>query len=225
MRTGRDAMTKKNENGPKAKPVRLAGRELGPVRHICAFFNSKKEEYDVLLSFIKEGIECGDKACHIVDADLHQDHLLHLTEAGIDCASTHRTGQLDLRSWEQAYLRDGHFDQDRMIALIQEVLKEGRAQGFPLTRLVANMEWALLDRPGVNNIVEYESRLNEVLPGYDDPVVCTYDLSKFSAGVVIDILRTHPMVIIGGIVQENPFYVSPDRFLRELSERRGEAVA
>ena len=27
----------------------------------------------------------------------------------------------------------------------------------------------------------------------------------------MDIMRTHPMVIIGGILQENPFFVPPDR--------------
>ena len=26
----------------------------------------------------------------------------------------------------------------------------------------------------------------------------------------MDIMRTHPMVIIGGILQENPFFVPPD---------------
>ena len=46
----------------------------------------------------------------------------------------------------------------------------GAVQGFPLTRLVANMEWALEDRPGVDDIVEYETRLNYVLPKYDDAV-------------------------------------------------------
>ena len=35
----------------------------------------------------------------------------------------------------------------------------------------------------------------------------------------MDILRTHPMVIIGGILQQNPFFVPPDEFLRELRER------
>ena len=75
-----------------------------------------------------------------------------------------------MRSWEDAYLRDGHFDQNRMLALIEEVLTEGKTKGFPLTRLVANMEWALEDRPGVNDIVEYEARLNYVLPKYDDAV-------------------------------------------------------
>ena len=36
---------------------------------------------------------------------------------------------------------------------------------------------------------------------------------------MVDIMRTHPMIIIGGILQENPFFVPPDEFLRELRER------
>jgi hypothetical protein len=36
----------------------------------------------------------------------------------------------------------------------------------------------------------------------------------------MDVMRTHPMVIIGGILQENPFFVPPDEFLREMAERR-----
>jgi hypothetical protein len=81
------------------------------------------------------------------------------------------------------------------------------------------MEWALEDRPGVHDLVEYEARLNHILPKYDDVVVCTYDLTRFGAGVVLDALRTHPMVIIGGILQENPFYMEPDEFLREFRGR------
>ena len=33
-------------------------------------------------------------------------------------------------------------------------------------------------------------------------------------------MRTHPMVIIGGILQQNPFFVPPDEFLREFRQRR-----
>ena len=106
-----------------------------------------------------------------------------------------------------------------MLALIEEVLRAGPTTGYPLTRLLAHMEWALLDKQGVEDLVEYETRLNYVLAKYDDPVICTYDLSKFSASVVIDIMRTHPVVIIGGLLQENPFFVPPDQFLLELRER------
>jgi hypothetical protein len=125
-----------------------------------------------------------------------------------------------LRPWRETYLRGDRFDQDAAVALIEEILQSGAAAGYALTRLVAHMEWALLDKPGVNNLVEYETRLNYVLPRYKDPVICTYDLSKFPASLVMDIMRTHPVVIIGGILQENPFFVPPDQFLLELKERR-----
>ena len=37
----------------------------------------------------------------------------------------------------------------------------------------------------------------------------------------MDVLRTHPMVNNGGVHQQNPFFVPPDEFLRELRERAG----
>jgi len=51
-------------------------------------------------------------------------------------------------------------------------------------------------------------------------VICNYDLSKFSASVAMDTMRTHPLVIIGGLLRENPFFVPPDQFLEEMRERR-----
>ena len=156
-------MTQKHE-------VRLAGTPLGRSRHVCAFFNSKDEEYRVLMPFIREGFDHGDKGFHIVSEGHRPEHRRRLREAGVEVDEAERTGQLEVRRWEDAYLRDGRFDQERMLALIEEVLQGGKAQGYPLTRLVANMEWALEDRPGVADIVEYETRLNFVLPKYDDAV-------------------------------------------------------
>jgi hypothetical protein len=199
--------------------MRCAGSILGQHRHICAFFNSADEEHRVLGSFIKEGFERGDKACHLVDPDLREDHLRRLADAGIEVAQAMDSGQLELRRWQDAYLSGDRFDQDAMLALIEEVLQSGAASGYPLTRLVAHMEWALRDNPGVGDLVEYETRLNYVLPRYDDPVICTYDLSKFSASVVMDVMRTHPVVIIGEVLHENPFFVPPDQLLLELRER------
>jgi hypothetical protein len=153
------------------QPIRLAGSVLDAQRHVCAFFHSPDEEYRVLLPFIKEGFERGERAFHIVDPKLRSEHVLRLASAGIDVKAAEKSGQFELRNWADAYLRDGHFDQDRMLALIQEVLDGGIQQGFALTRLVAHMEWALEDRPGVDDLVEYETRLNYVLPRYKDPVI------------------------------------------------------
>jgi len=206
--------------GTNGGSLQFLGQTLGRHRHICAFFNSIDEEHRVLRSFIKDGFERGDKAFHIVDPELQEVHLKRLTEAGINVERAMDTGQLEVRRWQQAYLRGERFDQNAMLALIEEVLQSGAAAGYAVTRLLAHMEWALLDKPGVGDLVEYETRLNYVLPKYHDPVICTYDLSKFGAGVAMDIMRTHPVVIVGGVLQENPFFVPPDQFLAELRGRR-----
>jgi hypothetical protein len=199
--------------------VHLAGSALNCSCHACAFFHSREEEDRVLLPFLREGLDAGDKFFHVLNSDYQPTRRQSLLESGIDLTGAEQAKQVEMRPWQEAYLRGNRFDQDAMLDLIQQVLAEGKQQGFGLTRLWANMEWALEDLPGVHDIVEYETRLNHVLPKYDDVVVCTYDITKFSASVVMDILRTHPQVIIGETLQTNPFYVPPDEFLQELRSR------
>jgi hypothetical protein len=107
-----------------------------------------------------------------------------------------------------------------MLASVKELIQSGATAGYPRTRLVGHhMDWLFLDGPAVSNLLEYEARLNHVLSMHNDPVICNYDLSKISASVVIDIMRTHPLVIVGGLQRENPFFVPPDQFLLEMRER------
>jgi len=194
--------------------------QLGVQRHACAFFHSADEEYRALLPFIKEGFDCGHRSLHIVDPDLRDAHRQRLTAAGIDLAGAEHGGRFELRCWAEAYLRGGRFEQDRMLAFLQEALDAGRKQGFAMTRLVAHMEWAVGESPGVEDLVEYETRINHMWPQHEDAVICVYDLARFRADIVMDIMRTHPVVLIGGIFHENPFFVPPDEFLQELRERR-----
>jgi len=160
-----DASTQNNQ------PIRFAGSQLGTQRHVCAFFHNPDEEYRVLLPFIKDGFECGHKAFHIVDPDLREEHLRRLESAGIDVTAAQRSGQFNLFDWHDAYFQHGHFDQNSALAFIEEVLKDGARQGFSLTRSVGHMEWPPEERQGVEAFVEYEARLNYILPRYKDPVM------------------------------------------------------
>jgi hypothetical protein len=199
--------------------VHLAGKVLTERRHACAFFNSRAEEYRVLLPFIKETVDQGERSIFILDPENRAAHLHWLEQSGIDAVALRQRGQIEIRPWEDAYLRGGRFNPDAMLSLIDELYAASNVDGFPHARLWASMEWALLDRPGVTDLIEYEARLNYLLPKYDHITVCVYDLAKFSASVIMDVVRTHPLVIIGGNLQENPFFVPPDELLRELQSR------
>ncbi|HEX4167964.1 MAG TPA: MEDS domain-containing protein [Bryobacteraceae bacterium] len=201
------------------KSVRLFGENLDEGMHICTFFRSSAERYRVLMPFIREGIEQGDRALHIINPSLRSEHAQRIAEAGIDAARAEGEGRLEIIGWDEAPLCGGSFNQSAMLSLLPVLLNDGRARGFAVTRFIADMSWALNDPGCVDRLLEYECRLNLALPKADDIVICAYDLDKFSAAIVIDALRTHPIVLIGGIVQRNPFYVPPDDLLKELNER------
>src|SRR6267143_1654259 len=165
--------------------VQFAGGNRGRQRHICAFFNSADEEHRVLRSFFKDGFDRGDKAFHLVNPELREDHLKRLAGAGINVQETMDTGQLEVRPWQDAPLRGGRFDQETWLASFEQVLQSGPAAGYAQTRFLAHMEWALVDLPGVEDLIEFETRVNYVVPKYDDIVICAYDLSKFGASEVI----------------------------------------
>jgi len=209
----------------KTAPIPFAGSQLNETRHVCAFFNSEEEEYRVLLPFIKDGFRCGHKAIHVVNPEQRNDHLNRLIAAGIDTAAAEQSGQLELKTNTEAYLRDGHFDKDRMVEVFEQLASGNAKGGFPLSRIVCRMDWAVEDGSYVDDVVEFESRVNEVWNRHEDAVICTYYLRKFGGDNVIDILRTHPMVIIGGILQHNPFFVPPAQFLPEFRERRARQAA
>jgi hypothetical protein len=201
-------------------PICLAGSQLGEVRHVCAFFNNADEEYRVLLPFIRDGFERGDKAVHVVNPDQRHDHLRRLAAVGIDPEAATQSGQLEVCINTEAYLREGRFDKDRMLAAFEQMASGNTKGTFPLSRICCRMDWAIEDRSYIDDLVEFESRVNDVWRRHDDAVICTYHLGKFGGDTVVDIMRTHPMVIIGGILQRNPFFVPPEEFLPELRERR-----
>lgn len=156
-----------------------------------------------------------------MDSENREAHLKRLTDAGVNVQELMDAGRLEVLPWTEMYVRDHRFDQDAMLASVENLIQSGAASGYTRTRLVGHqMDWLFLDKPAVNSLVEYEARLNHILSKYNDPVICNYDLSKFSASVAMDIMRTHPLAIIGGLLRENPFFVPPDQFLEELRERR-----
>ena len=193
------------------RAIPLAGSVIRQWRHVAAFFGSEEERYRVLAPFIADGLAVGEKALHIIGSPDRDRHAARLTEAGIDAAGAEARHQLVLLPWEEAYLRDGRFDEQAMIGLLRQILSDGVAEGYPLTRGIAHMEWALQDRPGVHDLIEYEWRLNEVLAECDDVVICAYDLTKFTAALILDVLRSHRMVIMAGSLHENSFFAPAGR--------------
>jgi len=75
-------------------------------------------------------------------------------------------------------------------------------------------------------MISWSTKQGQIISGFAKMVRSTQSYvltisTKFGGDLVVDVMRTHPMIIIGGILQRNSFFVPPDEFLKELRERRG----
>jgi hypothetical protein len=202
--------------------IQLGCARLGGLRHVCAFFSSDEETYRVLLPFIADGLSAGQKGIYIVREDRRETHLERLSGTGIDVQLACANGQLELRSNVETYLADGKFDGDRMVAAFEEMASEA---GRPIHRIVCEMDWAT-ERPSlIEEVIRFEARVNDVWSRHDDVVICIYDLAKVSGDLLIDIMRTHPLVLLGDTLHQNPFFIPPDEFLRRRAASRIDAPA
>src|ERR1700744_2608347 len=118
----------------RQRAVTIGQSEFRCPCHACAFFNSRDEEYELLLPFAKEGYQAGDRMFQVVDKAHRDERRTRLASAGIDLDKAESAGNLDIRVWEESYIRGDRFDQDAMLELAESVLREGRDKGFPGTR-------------------------------------------------------------------------------------------
>lgn len=199
-------------------PAHFGRATLDHHRHICAFFHTPEEEDATMIPYFREGIEAGEQALCIVDPAESEVYRQRLRQGGIDVAAAEERGQLMCPTWHDTYLRSGRFEPAAMLATVEGVIQERKKAGYPCGRFAGHMEWA--DPAAALDLIDYESSLNELLPSCPDTVVCLYQVGRHDGSVIMDVLRTHPLAMVGGVVYENPFYVPPAEFLTELRQRR-----
>ncbi|HLT17873.1 MAG TPA: MEDS domain-containing protein [Thermomicrobiales bacterium] len=195
-------------------PVSIAGEVLDPYRHICAFVDSRAEMQRLFDPFLLEGLEVGDRLSFVVGPQDRAVWVRHFRQAGFDMPALLEQRRFEVRTWLEERPGNARFDKDAMLELLEEALG---SPPEPRVRLVSEMGWAAADDN--RDLLEFEARANYLMPDHPHIAVCVYDTAQFGGDVMIDILRTHPMALIGGVLQINPFYVPPDEFLAELRSR------
>jgi hypothetical protein len=187
---------------------------LQPGSHVCAFYRGATARDGLLTAYFGTGLTAGDKCICIVDSADTASRLELLPQGTGDAGDVGLPGhQLDVHLPESTYLAGGRFTTSEMLTFWTENLVKAEIEGYSFCRLAGEMTWALRDVPGVENLVGYESELNRVTSGSSAIVLCLYDLDLFSGEVVVNIVKTHPQVLVQGILVENPYYMGPDEFL------------
>jgi hypothetical protein len=190
----------------------IPGLEVEVGDHLCGLYAGERERDQLIVAFVRAGLRAGNKCICVVDGTEPAE--LMATLGPEVAASGHAIGhQLDVIRSSDIYLRAGAFSAAEVIAswkaAMSEVMYDSR---FDMVRAVES--WSLRDVvPDRNELLVLESEMNRFLPLFPQVIVCLYDLERFGGGIVVDLLKTHSQMLVGGAIVENPYCMTPDEVL------------
>lgn len=184
--------------------------------HICGLYETPEERDEIIFGFLGEGLVAGDREYYVPNERTAEDFLEKFTAKRPECACQMRDVEsLTIVSAKDLYYPDGSFSPQAMERGLSAVYDSSQSKGKRFVRSMAEMTWALQAIPGVENLMAYEARLNYMLPGKFWVTICLYNIAKFPGSTIMNVLRTHPFTITGGVVTKNPYFIHPDKWLAE----------
>ena len=187
--------------------------------HVAHFFRGEEERWSVLAPYIRAGLE-SDECVVVTEASASTTITGHLKESGVDVDAALASGQL-LISDGGSQVEEMSSMFDDVISKFDDVISKARSAGREVIRIAGDMTWALAKMPTAEKLLEWEAFYDaHVGKRANFIALCQYDHTRFGGSVIMCALQTHPLSIIGNIVQENPFYRDPEEVLRELSQAK-----
>ena len=188
---------------------------LNPGEHLCPIYENAAERLAVVIPFVKHGLARRERCLFVANDRTTEEVIQALSAAGIDVASERGRGALRFLNKSESFLLGREFDPDVMFEFLRREERQALADGYSGLRVAGEMTWALGLEPGCDRLIEFEARLNEFLVESRSVIVCLYDRRRFDPAVIHDVLRTHPVVVLGDQVYLNPYYEPPELVLSD----------
>lgn len=185
----------------------LADVKLGS--HLCWFYASEEDHRAVVTAFLSDGFRSGERVVYILDQHPPVTVVGYLWEQGVPVGQYLASGWLTLSSVQGTYMHERVFQPETMIARLRQETDAALAADYQGLRATGEMSWALGNYPGADRLIEYESKLNAFFAAVPCIGLCQYDVRRFTLRLLLEVLRTHPLVIVGRELLHNPYY-SPD---------------
>lgn len=182
--------------------------------HIAHIYNDDKKKSAFLTRFVESGAENNEKTLYITDTDSTKIIRNNLKKLGIVNGEEH--GIL-IDDTEPIYYPEGEFSPDDMTEKCIEFSEDALSEGYSGSRIAGEMSWASRILKDSSQLLKYESEINYVFPNLPIIAVCIYDMRKFTCETIMDVLKTHPMILYNGEFIENPYFMPVQEFLENYS--------
>jgi ABC-type transporter Mla MlaB component len=168
--------------------------------HACSRFDRREDRECIADAFMRVGLRLGHRVVYLCRSSDLDATLTRLESAEPDVGSALRTGALELRD---AYLADGAFGVERMIAALRAEHHRALADGFSGLSMAGDVSAALAGA-SAEDLVEYERRVDEEFGDATQMVLCQYDQQRFQTGALVEITEAHHVEVSPALATIDP---------------------
>ena len=176
--------------------------------HAAFLYRDPDEVVALAVPYLAEGLRAGDRVVYVADDTPIERIRAGLLAAGVDVDAETAAGRLTLATSTDAFFAEGRFDVERAIEGVRASIDEAVAAGHPRVRFSVEMTYLLRDVPGIERGLEFEARVNdEVFEGRPVVCICSFNVTRDDGRVLVDVLRSHQVLVQDGGTWENTAYV------------------
>jgi len=186
---------------------------LKPGDHLCWVYETDEEHRSVLIPFLSQGVENDEKILFIWDVSSAEDTVRYLRNDSMDVEACLCRGQLSIITAKEGYMRGGFFDPEAMIRLLERESAFAQAQGYSVLRVAIAPPSMPHGLPVHKHFADFETKMNVFMRRQCCLMLCMYDRRRYSSQMLLDMLNSHPVVVLGTSFYENFYYVPPKDLL------------
>ena len=199
----------------RSKRIQIEALEqLKIYHHICSLYETKEDQFSIIVPLIKIGLERGEKCIYVVNDNTVHEVQDAMQTGGIDTDSALKSGSLSILNGQEFFLHQDPFEPDWTIQFLKETIDLAKSEGFNALRLTAEMTWLFGVEKGTQSLSDYEFKMNSFFHENDIVMICQYNLMQFLPETILNIIRIHPVIAYGGVVCKNFYYVPHDEYLK-----------
>ena len=196
-----------NEIGPTMMSIKGA--------HIASLFKGDADRFKSAVPFVLSALDRNEKCVYILD-DSTQEQVVDSLMKIRDVQNHLDAHQITFLSSSDTYLKDGRFDADRMLAMLKSLEPDAMSEGYAGVRATGEMSWYHSKMPGVEGLREYEARINDIYPDMTPDFLCQYAEEEYDSGLLLDVIRAHPRVVVRGELCVNPYFTPSGELLSSM---------
>jgi len=192
---------------------------IPPGSHICQLYSKVTEIPGVTARLMRVGLSLSEKCLFAAAPAQVKELREELQKLRIDVDEYIGSGQLLLYEEREMFLANGkRFDPYFLLSTHQTFIAQALREGWQAVRISIDMNWLAKDIATPEQVLKYEAMCDAVFTFQNAPIIALmhYDHGKLLPSLVVEMLKLHPISVVGKYIKRNPYYLNSEQYMLKI---------